>query len=170
MFKREIQKNVPKLDQWKNIESVINLYTSKVQERNNNYQEIKLKEHEELQNNQEKKLILKELGANKSSLLSMRDSLHKEFLKIITLEKAALKKFENAKIVIEMERKKQIEKITEENMNKNKSGLLQIQKTYGDKAIKKIREKESQEIAETHNKQKETIKAKLDGVSSDISH
>ena len=69
-----------------------------------------------------------------------------------------------------MERKKQIEKITEENMNKNKSGLLQIQKTYGDKAIKKIREKESQEIAETHNKQKETIKAKLDGVSSDISH
>ena len=149
MFKREIQKNVPKLDQWKNIESVINLYTSKVQE---------------------KKLILKELGANKSSLLSMRDSLHKEFLKIITLEKAALKKFENAKIVIEMERKKQIEKITEENMNKNKSGLLQIQKTYGDKAIKKIREKESQEIAETHNKQKETIKAKLDGVSSDISH
>ena len=127
MFKREIQKNVPKLDQWKNIESVINLYTSKVQERNNNYQEIKLKEHEELQNNQEKKLILKELGANKSSLLSMRDSLHKEFLKIITLEKAALKKFENAKIVIEMERKKQIEKITEENMNKNKSGLLQIQ-------------------------------------------
>ena len=78
MFKREIQKNVPKLDQWKNIESVINLYTSKVQERNNNYQEIKLKEHEELQNNQEKKLILKELGANKSSLLSMRDSLHKE--------------------------------------------------------------------------------------------
>ena len=170
MFKREIQKNVPKLDQWKNIESVINLYTSKVQERNNNYQEIKLKEHEELQNNQEKKLILKELGANKSSLLSMRDSLHKEFLKIITLEKAALKKFENAKIVIEMERKKQIEKITEENMNKNKSGLLQIQKTYGDKAIKKIREKESQEIAETHNKQKETIKDKLDGVSSDISH
>lgn len=169
-FKRELQKSIPKLDQWKSIENIINRYFEKITESNNSHQNALLKEKEinTTPNNQSSQL--KELQASKNSLLAARDSLHKEFLKIITLTKAAAKKFENSKLQLETERSKIIEKATEESMGKNKSGLLQIQKTFGDKAIKKIRDKESQTIKENHENQREEVKKKLDGVSSDISH
>ena len=170
IFKRELQKNIPKLEQWKNIESVINRYHEKLMERNNNYQDIKLQESMKVESQNKQELMLRELHAFKSSLLAERDSLHKEFLKVITLEKAAVKKFENAKIEIDIERNKLIEKSTDENLNKNKSGLLQIQKTYGDKAIKKIRDKELQSAKESQEKLREGVKKKLDSLSSDISH
>ncbi|OMJ89634.1 hypothetical protein SteCoe_8173 [Stentor coeruleus] len=170
IFKRELQKNIPKLDQWKGIENVINKYLEKLIERGHNFQDLLDMENERIENQNKMKSALKELEATRSGLLTDRDSLHKEFLKIITLEKAALKKFENAKSEIDQERNKMIEKITDQNMNNNKSGLLQIQKSYGDKGIKKIREKETQTVKETQEKQREGIKKKLDGLSSDISH
>ena len=169
-FKRELQKNIPKLDQWKTIESVINKYVEKLNERNDNFQEILRKETERLEFESKQESEMKELVASKNALLTDRDSLHREFLKIITLEKAAIKKFENFKIEIEIERKKLIEKITETNMNKNKSSLLQIQKKRGDKAVGQIREKEVQTVKETQEKQREGVKKKLEGLSSDISH
>ena len=169
-FKRELQKNIPKLDQWKAIESVINKYVEKLNERNDNFQEILRKETERLEFESKQESEMKELIASKNALLTDRDSLHREFLKIITLEKAAIKKFENFKIEIEIERKKLIEKITETNMNKNKSSLLQIQKKRGDKAVGQIREKEVQTVKETQDKQREGVKKKLEGLSSDISH
>ncbi|OMJ82288.1 hypothetical protein SteCoe_17069 [Stentor coeruleus] len=170
IFKRELQKNIPKLDQWKGIENVINKYLEKLVERGHNFQDLLDMENERIENQNKMKSVLKELEATRSGLLTDRDSLHKEFLKIITLEKAALKKFENAKSEINQERNKMIEKITDQNMSNNKSGLLQIQKSYGDKAIKKIREKEVLTVKETQEKQREGIKKKLDGLSSDISH
>ena len=169
-FKRELQKNIPKLDQWKAIESVINKYVEKLKERNDNFQEILRKETERLEFESKQESELKELIASKNALLADRDSLHREFLKIITLEKAAVKKFENFKVNIEIERKKLIEKITETNMNRNRSSLLQIQKKRGDKAMGQIREKEVQTAKETQEKQREEVKKKLEGLSSDISH
>lgn len=170
LFKRELQKNIPKLDQWKNIENVINRYLDKLVERNNNYQEIVLQESVKVESQNKQNLVLKELQALKTNLLAERDGLHKDFLKVITLEKAAVKKFENAKVEIEIERNKFIEQLTDKNLNQNKSGLLQIQKTYGDKAIKKIRDKELQSAKESQEKLREGVKKKLESLSSDISH
>lgn len=170
IFKRELQKNIPKLDQWKTIESVINKYSEKIVERNTNFQEILRKETERLEFESRQESEMKELIASKNSLLADRDAFHKEFLKIITLEKAAIKKFENFKIEIEIERNKLIEKLTDENMKSNKSSLLQIQKKRGDKAVSKIREKEVQTVKDFQEKQREGVKKKLEGLSSDISH
>lgn len=169
-FKRELQKTIPKLDQWKAIESVINKYSEKLVERNTNFQEILRKETERLEFESRQESEMKELLASKQSLLADRDNFHKEFLKIITLEKAAIKKFENFKIEIEIERKKLIEKMTDQNMCNNKSSLLQIQKKRGDKAISKIRDKEVQVVKDLQERQREGVKKKLEGLSSDISH
>ncbi|OMJ78031.1 hypothetical protein SteCoe_22274 [Stentor coeruleus] len=170
IFKRELQKSVIKLDQWKSIENVINKYIEKINEKGRSFQNLLSIENERFENQKKMKSTIKELEAIRTSLLIDKDMIQKEFGKTLALEKTAMKKFENVKIELDQERNKMIEKITEKNMKSNKSSLLQIQRTYGDKAIKKIRDKESQSVKENQEKQKDEIKKKLEGLNLDIMH
>lgn len=170
IFKRELQKSVIKLDQWKCIENVISKYIEKLSEKGNNFQSFLSIENERFENQNKMKSTINELEAKRTALLIDKDMIQKEFVKTLALEKITMKKFETVKIEIDQERSKMIEKITEKNMKSNKSNLLQIQRTYGDKAIKKIRDKESQTVKENQEKQKDEIKKKLEGLSSDIMH
>jgi hypothetical protein len=162
LFKLHLQRNIGKEDHWKTLEKIIEKYFNKLSEKTFYFYE-KQRESQEI----EKKLgknenQFKELKAFINTWIIEKDSLQKDLLKTAALEKMTIKKFENFKIEIDIDRRKNLEKVIYENLSINKSTMQQIQKTYGQKALSKYKEKEVEEIKKTQEKRKETVKKRLE--------
>ena len=99
---------------------------------------------------------------------SEKEVFQKELAKLLAIEKMTLKKFENFKIEVDIERRKNIEKIILENSSLTKSNLMQIQRTYGQKALARHKEKEKEEVILEDRKRKEATRNKIENLLSSL--
>jgi hypothetical protein len=167
-FKVHIHKNIIKPDHWKVIETVIDKYSEKLREKIRIVDEINAKSEIDLK--QEVQIINenKEIQAHINLWTSEKEVLQNELTKLLAIEKITLKKFENFKIESDIERRKNIEKIILENSSLTKSNLMQIQKTYGQKALNRHKEKEKEEVIYEDKKRKESTRKKIQNILSNL--
>ena len=139
------------------MENIFIRYCEKAEERDNMESLIMF------QTTQEKSLIadksdtLKKVRAIKTAKENERNAKNSEFERILAQEKKVLKDLENSKLEIESAKKNYFKEELDKALQRNNS-FGRLQKTYGDKAIKKIIDKETEEIKK--NLEKEKIETK----------
>ena len=167
-FKAHIHKNIIKPDHRKAIETVIDKYSEKLRERIRIVDELNAKANADRKMETQVMNENKEAQAHMNLWVSEKEILQKELAKLLAVEKMTLKKFENFKIEVDIERRKNIEKIILENSSLSKSNLMQIQRTYGQKVLARHKEKEKEEIIMEDRKRKEATRKKIENILSSL--
>jgi hypothetical protein len=132
-------------EHWKAMESIIIRYFEKTVEREAMHEQILSQKQKESVLINEKTENLKQVRAIKTAKESERNQINSEFAKILAIEKKTLKDLENSKLEIESARKSIFKDQVQLSMEKN-TNITRILKTYGEKAVKKILDKESSDI------------------------
>ncbi|OMJ83052.1 hypothetical protein SteCoe_16083 [Stentor coeruleus] len=148
-------------EHWRAMESVILRYVEKAKERDCIKElsvEGKMKDDGVIESKTE---LLKKIKAIRTTKESEKQQMQKCLENIILSEKKTLKSLENSKLESESAKKnyfkEQLQKTLSPRNNSSKN-----QKTYGEKAMKKINEKELAEVKNQFEKEKLEIKAKLE--------
>mmetsp|Transcript_31549 Transcript_31549/g.31277 ORF Transcript_31549/g.31277 Transcript_31549/m.31277 type:complete len:732 (-) Transcript_31549:3-2198(-) len=169
-FKKQIQQSAKSQGEITAIESIFTNYINKVCQR----EDLMGRDSEDISEKEsriaEQKEKLAALKGRRLALQTEKDTLQKEFLKILLLEKAAIKKFENAKAEVEVQRRKKIDDAVSQNFTKSNQEIAQIQKTYGDKALKKLRDQELKSLNENQKKCNKEVRKRLEEVQLEMQH
>lgn len=168
LFKAHLMRNIGKDDHWRTLEKVIDKYVIKLAEKERLFQEREKEFNLKAKTGTKNERQVKETRAFINSWTLEKETLQNDLLKTIGLEKLTIKKFENFKIEIDIERRKQLEKIISENSSVNKSTMQQINRTYGQRALTKYKEKEIEEIKLGLEKRKETVKKKIEQLFAEL--
>ena len=141
-FKFRLSPFVTDSEQWGAMESVISRYCDKAQERENMQNSVISQREKEDSLISRKTETLRQVRAVKTSKESERSSLQSEFQKILNVEKETIKRLESSKLEVESANKTmfkdRLSSLLQTNLN-----YAKVQKTYGDKAVKKLIEKET---------------------------
>lgn len=167
-FKAHIRKNIIKPNHWKAVETVIDKYIEKIAEKDKIVIDLKIQAKNDLKQANQARSDSKEIQAHTNLWKSEKEILQKELLKIIAVEKMTVKKFENFKIEIDIERRKNIEKIVQENSSLTKPSYAQMQRTYGIKTLARFKEKEKEEVLIEDKKRIEATRKKIENILSGL--
>ena len=168
LFKAHLMRNIGKDDHWRTLEKVIDKYVVKLAEKEKVLQDRVTESNLKVKAGTRNEGQVKETKAFINSWTLEKESLQNDLLKTIGLEKLTIKRFENFKIEIDIERRKQLEKVISENSSVNKSTMQQINRTYGQRALTKYKEKEVEEIKLGLEKRKETVKKKIEQLFAEL--
>lgn len=148
-------------EHWRAMESVILRYVEKAKERDC-IQELSVQHQMKDDKNIESKIeILKKIKAIRTTKENERQQMQKCLEITILSEKKTLRSLESSKLESESAKKNYFkEKLQKTLSPRNNSS--KNQKTYGEKAMRKIIEKESAEVKTQFEKEKLEIKAKLE--------
>lgn len=132
-------------EHWRAMEGVITRYCEKAKERDAMHEKVWLQRQNDSNLIGNKLENLKQVKAIKTTREGERSAVHVEFEKVLALEKKTLKELENSKLEVESARKCNIKTRLDMVVQCN-SNFQKIQKTYGDKAVKKMIDKETSQI------------------------
>lgn len=160
-FYNRLKPYVQNPEHWRAMESVIVRYCEKAKERDSMQDAISQQKFRDNGLIESKCETLKRVRAIKTSKESERAIMQRELEGILVKEKKTLKELENSKLEVESARKIYFKEQLQQSLSAN-SSYSRIQKTYGDKALKKFMEKESLEVKTRIDKERIEIKAKLE--------
>ena len=159
LFSQRLKPFIQNPEHWRAMEGVIIRYCEKSKETDMMQQQILIQKQNDNALIQNKSENLKQVKAIKTAKEGERASLYSEFEKIIGLEKRTLKELENSKLEVESARKMHIKEKLQYVVDSN-SNFNREKKTYGEKGLKKLLDKETNQIKlqlesnKTENKQK----------------
>ena len=141
-FQFRLQPYISNPEHWQAMESVINRYCEKAKDRESMQVSLLCQKEQEESLIEKKTETLKQVRAIKTSKDSERALLHNEFQKNLNAEKVILKELENSKLEVESAKKLMFKDRLNQSLQNNKD-YAKVQKMYGEKAVKKLVEKET---------------------------
>ena len=156
-FKFRLSPFVNNPEQWRAMDSVINRYCEKAQERESMQNSIISQKQKEDSLIESKIETLRQVRAIKTSKESERSALHTDFQKILNTEKITIKQLESSKLEVESANKSMFKERLNSTLQTNLN-YAKVQKTYGDKAIKKLIEKETSVLRSKIEQEKKQLR------------
>jgi hypothetical protein len=160
-FKSRLSPFVTNAEHWKSMESIISRYCEKALDRENMQNSIILQKEKEDSLVDSKMETLRQVRAVKTSKESERTALHNEFKQILNTEKVTIKNLESSKLEVESANKTMFRERLNQTLQCNLN-YSKIQKTYGDKAIKKLIEKETTGLKAKIEQEKKMLRENLE--------